>query len=229
MINIKGLNKKFGDHNQVLQNISIRIPSGCSFALLGPNGSGKSTFLKCLLGVVTPDSGKLKGIDPQTMVGYMPQNPAFPKNLRVIDLIRFFESLTRDIPKYKDQLIHDMRINTFSNKKIAHLSHGMKQKINILQCFMFNPSIIILDEPTAGLDPSISYYLKEFINFRKKEEKTILFTSHIMSEVEEMADEMAVLIEGEIVLHSKPSLVTKKANAKNLEEAVRIYWTKQNK
>ena len=119
-----------------------------------------------------------------------------------------------------------MGIANFSHKNFQNLSQGMKQKINILQCFMSEPDLYILDEPTAGLDPNMVYYLKKLMLECKKKSKTILFTSHIMSEVEELADQVLVLLDGKIVLNSSPQKIIKDFQSANLEEAIRVYWEK---
>ncbi len=229
MIKISSLNKTFGK-NKILKDIQLQIPQGSLFALLGPNGSGKSTFLKCLLDIVPADSKKFTSlVSKKECIGYVPQNPAFPKNVKVCEIIDFFEYIS-PIPvnvAYKKELMQDMGILSFTHKNFSQLSQGMKQKVNILQCFMFNSSFIIMDEPTAGLDPAMSYYVKRILRQKKEEKKTVLFTSHIMSEVEELADEVAVLIEGEIVLCDKPTKIIQNWNSKNLEEAIRVYWRQE--
>ena len=230
MIQIKELNKTFGKY-QILKNITFEIQEGKILALLGPNGSGKSTLLKCLLGITPADlihSWDHKHQIDLRSIGYMPQNPSFPKNLSVKEIINFLDriSLSSVSEAYKEQLLIDMDIYPFIEKNFNELSQGMKQKINILQCFMAQPNLYILDEPTAGLDPNMTYYIKKLLLEEKNKGKTILFTSHIMSEVEDLADELLVLIHGEIVLQDKPSSIIKTMKSSNLEEAIRVYWRK---
>ena len=228
MIEVNHLNKTFAGV-RVLKQISFHIPKGSLAALLGPNGAGKSTLIKSILGITNPDQhdperqvskarfsgtrwkrssryanhGSMK-LSSENMPGYMPQVPAFPKHLSVAEVIDFFESLNQTKPIEKENLISDMNMSQFMYKNIYSLSHGMKQKVNILQCFMFDRSVFILDEPTAGLDPDTAYYLKKLLLQKSKSGKTILFTSHIMSEVEELANEMFILLDGKIILHGQP-------------------------
>ena len=235
MIEVNNLNKSFSDI-PVLKEISFCIAEGTLAALLGPNGAGKSTLIKSVLGVINPDQHGLMKIGNQIrsrgiansedIPGYMPQSPAFPRHLSVNEVIDFFESLNQTEPMQKESLISEMKMSDFMHKKINSLSQGMKQKVNILQCFMFDHSVFILDEPTSSLDPDMAYYLKNLLLQKKKEKKTILFTSHIMSEVEELADEMLILLDGRIILQDSPRNTIKRQRSKNLEEAIRTYWSR---
>jgi Cu-processing system ATP-binding protein len=150
MIQIKNLSKSY-NKIKVLDDISIDIKPGEVSALLGPNGGGKTTLIKSILGLRFPDSGIiLKNSDTLTQIpiGYMPQIPNFPDNLRVIEIMEIIEKL-ESIPSYdKNYLIDSMKMSTILNKRFSELSGGMKQKVNILQCFSFRKSIYILDEPT---------------------------------------------------------------------------------
>lgn len=228
MIKIKNLEKLY-DKVPILKNVQLEIEAGTLFALVGPNGSGKTTLLKCISKLVYPDSGSIemdgKNIHEISMrAGYMPQIPQFPKNLKTSELIDFFVSIDPIKPIYKEQLIEDLQIQPFMNKYFHQLSGGMKQKLNILQCFMSKRPLYIIDEPTASLDPSITFYLKNLMKSKKIEGSSIIFTSHIMSEVEELADQMALLIEGNLILVDSPSQIMSKQNSPNLEHALRNQW-----
>ncbi len=213
--------------------VDLEIKGPVNFALLGPNGSGKSTMIKCLLGLVIPDSGTIAvdGVEyPSGMpgalarTGYMPQSPDFPENLRVEELIDLFNSLSADPPVHRDELLKDLGINGFLKKRFHDLSRGMKQKINLLQCFMSERELYILDEPTASLDPLNAYYLKNRISDCRKRGAAVLFTSHIMKEVEELSEELCLMLEGKIITRGKPDAIIKKSGSANLEEALVREW-----
>ncbi len=205
MIQIENLHKRFGK-NEVLKGIDLEIDKGGIFAILGPNGSGKTTLIKSILGMVIPDSGAIsingKYIkhhwEYRNQIDYLPQIANFPGNLTVIELIKMIRDL-RSYQKADDEaIIKKFKLENFLNKKLGSLSGGTKQKVNLVLTFMFDSPLIILDEPTTGLDPIAHIRLKELIFEERKKGKTILITSHIMNFVEEVADEIVFLLEGKI-------------------------------
>jgi len=205
MIEVKDLYKKFGK-NEVLKGIDLNIERGGIFSVLGPNGSGKTTLIKCILGMVLPDSGNISingkalknNYKYRNEIDYLPQIANFPGNLKVSELIAMIKDL-RDSKATKDQeLIELFKLQPFLNKKLANLSGGTKQKVNLVLTFMFDSPLIILDEPTSGLDPISHLRLKNLIFSEREKGKTILVTSHILSFVEEIADEIVFLLEGKI-------------------------------
>ncbi|MCG9971921.1 ABC transporter ATP-binding protein [Christiangramia crocea] len=217
MISIENLHKKFGK-NQVLKGIDLEIDQGGIFAVLGPNGSGKTTLIKSILGMVVPNSGSIK-LNGKSVkndwkyrnnIDYLPQIANFPGNLTVRELIRMIKDL-RSYKKAEDErLIQLFKLEPFLSKKLSNLSGGTKQKVNLVLTFMFDSPLIILDEPTTGLDPISHLRLKELITEEKKKGKTIIITSHIMSFVEEIADEIVFLLEGKIYFKGGiPALKTK--------------------
>lgn len=232
MITLRNLEKSYG-RQKVLEALHLEIPSGSLFALLGPNGSGKTTVLKALLGIIHPSPGgeilfegrNVSGENAYKRdVGYMPQIPKYPPHLKVKELVILFEKLRRKKGAHKERLIADLRVDRFWNKSFGELSGGMSQKVNILLCFMFETSLLLLDEPTLGLDPTITFYLKQLLREKKGEGKTILFTSHVMAEVEELADRMALLVEGKIHTVTSPEALKKEKGASTLEEALQHFW-----
>ena len=226
MVEITGLYKKFGK-NEVLNGINLSIKEGGIFAVLGPNGSGKTTIIKTILGMVIPDSGSIKVFDTDIRnnsdyrhkIDYLPQIANFPSNLKVSELIKMIKNLRGDT--LADQnLIEKFKLQPFLNKKLGTLSGGTKQKVNIVLTFMFDSPIIILDEPTTGLDPISLVRLKELIDEEKSKGKTILITTHIMSFVEEVADKIVFILEGEIYFKGSISELKTKTKQQDFELAI---------
>jgi len=227
MIEIKDLHKKFGT-NQVLQGIDLEIQRGGIFAVLGPNGSGKTTLIKSILGMVIPNSGSIK-LDGKSVknswkyrndIDYLPQIANFPGNLTVNELIKMIKDIRAKKDTDEIRLIELFKMEPFLEKKLGNLSGGMKQKVNLLLAFMFDSPLIILDEPTSGLDPISHIRLKELIQSEKTKGKTILITSHIMSFVEEIADEIVFLLEGKIYFKGSISELKTKTNQPDFEHAI---------
>jgi Cu-processing system ATP-binding protein len=203
MINLKNINKSYGKFH-VLKSININIEKGQIIALMGPNGSGKTTLLKCILGLVIADSGEIKvdgvsiknNFEYRHKIGYMPQTAYFPENIKVKDVIQIIKEI-RGLNSAKDFELYDyFGIENFTDKKISSLSQGMKQKVSSALTFMFDSNILILDEPTAGLDPLSAEYMKLKIKKEKEKGKLIIITTHILNEVEELSDRMIYLLDG---------------------------------
>ncbi len=234
MISIKQLHKKFGK-NEVLKGIDLDISKKGIFAILGPNGSGKTTLLKSLLGMVIPDSGTLfvggvpikKEWKYRDQIDYLPQIANFPGNLKVKELIAMIKDI-RNRNGADAELIALFKLEPFLNQKLSNLSGGTKQKVNLVLTFMFDSPIIILDEPTTGLDPIALIHLKEFIKAEKAKGKIILITSHIMSFVEEMADEVVFLLEGKVYFKGNIEALKTATNESNFEHAIANLLTQEN-
>lgn len=226
MIEIKDLYKKFGKQ-EVLKGVDISVEPGKIYAVLGPNGSGKTTMIKAVLGMVIKDKGKIlvntKNIEKNARyrneIDYLPQIANFPANLKVRELIKMIKDI-RGKNADETDLIKLFSLEPYLNKKLSQLSGGTKQKVNLVMAFMFDSPILILDEPTSGLDPVAMLHLKELIAEAKIKGKLILITSHIISFVEEMADEIIFLLEG--VIYYKGSLegLNEKTEESNLERAI---------
>ncbi len=235
MIHIHSLSKRY--HQQsILDQLELTIPTGTIFALLGPNGSGKTTLLKALLGLVHPAAGATIRIDGHSVIGthtykqrisYMPQVPRFPAHLTVRELVALFEDLRNTSGPHQTQLIDELEMAHFWNKPVGQLSGGMVQKVNLLQCFMFDSSLFILDEPTSGLDPRMTFYFKRLIRAKKAAGATVLLTSHIMAEVEELADTLALLIDGRIHTVAAPAAIKAREGVATLEEALYRFWSER--
>ncbi len=226
MIEIKNLNKRFGKLT-VLDGLDLDIESGGIFAVLGPNGSGKTTLIKSILGMVIPDKGEIKiggnsvlnQSEYRNNINYLPQIANFPANLSVKELIKMVKNL-RPKEANDEQLIAHFGLEPFLDKKLGNLSGGTKQKVNIVLTFMFESDLIILDEPTTGLDPISLIHLKEIIHLEKEKGKTILITTHIMSFVEEIADEIVFLLDGEIYFKGSSNELKERTEQVDLEHAI---------
>ncbi|MHA7842103.1 MAG: ABC transporter ATP-binding protein [Winogradskyella sp.] len=234
MVEILDLHKKFGKNN-VLNGVDLNINEGGIFAVLGPNGSGKTTIIKSILGMVIPDNGTIKVFNTnikknsnyRSKIDYLPQIANFPSNLKVIELIKMIKDL-RGQTNNDQKLIETFKLQPFLNKKLGTLSGGTKQKVNLVLTFMFDSPIVILDEPTTGLDPISLICLKELITVEKKKGKAILITSHIMSFVEEIADQIVFILEGKIYFKGSIEELKTKTEQNDFEHAIANILTKNH-
>ncbi len=234
MVTIENLHKKYGK-NEVLKGIDLTINDGGIFAVLGPNGSGKTTLIKSILGMVIPQQGSIS-INGATIknnwnyrkeIDYLPQIANFPGNLTVKELIKMIKDL-RDKPANDDELIAYFKLEGFMDKKLINLSGGTKQKVNLVLTFMFDSPLVILDEPTSGLDPISLIRLKEWIQKEKTKGKTILITSHIMSFVEEVSDDVIFILEGKIYFKGSVSELKQQTNQPDFEHAIATILTENH-
>ena len=226
MINIANLNKQFGKLI-VLDGLNLSFEKGGIHTILGPNGSGKTTLIKSILGMVLPNSGSIE-INGKQVIGmweyrneisYLPQIAHFPNNLKVSELFKMIKDLRKGAIN-EEKLIAGFKLAPFFDKKLGNLSGGTSQKVNIALTFMFNSPFIILDEPTTGLDPVSLIYLKKLILEEKSKGKTILISTHIMSFVEEVSDEIVFLLEGKIYFQGTIAMLKEKTAKENLESAI---------
>jgi len=227
MIEIKGLNKRFG-RLEVLKDLDTQIQTNKITAIVGHNGSGKTTLIKCLLGLDKYDGGditikdfKLNGDwHYRSQIGYMPQIARFPENLTATEVITMISDLRAGSNTQADDLVRYFRLTEEMEKPLKHLSGGTRQKVNAIVALMFNPDILILDEPTAGLDPISSSLLKDKIQAEKEAGKTVIITSHIMSEIQELADTILYLLDGKIFFDGPVDELIAQTGEKNLERAI---------
>lgn len=226
MIEIQGIKKNFGKL-EVLKGFDFSLSEGKITAVLGPNGSGKTTFIKSILGLVIPDEGKIlfdgKSISKKWKyrrdIGYLPQIARFPENLKVYELIALIEDI-RGEKGHSAELIEQFDLKGVMKKKLRQLSGGTRQKVNIVLTFMFDCTLYILDEPTSGLDPIAMIRLKDLILEKKNSGKTFLLTTHIMSLVEEIADQLIFLLEGQVYFRGTHGEMLKSEKEENLERAI---------
>lgn len=192
MILIEHINKSFGAQ-QVLKDIRLEIPSGQVLGLLGPNGAGKSTLMKILIGLWKADSGK---VQVPERIGYLPENNPLYDEMYVTEYLQFMAGLTHaneDI----DALIDRVGLLPERHKHIRELSKGYRQRVGLAQALLGNPELLILDEPTTGLDPNQLVEIRSLIRDLGKE-RTVILSTHIMQEVREMCDRVVILDHGEI-------------------------------
>ena len=194
MIRIEHISKRFRKL-QVLNDISVEFQKGQVVALIGPNGSGKTTLIKSILGMVRPDRGEIlfDGKPVKTdyryreNIGYMPQIGRYPDNMKIGQLFKMIRNFRGvDEAELDTELWDTFRLNEIREKPMRTLSGGTRQKVSAALAFLFDPRVLILDEPTAGLDPLSSEQLKEKITEEKNKQKLILMSSHILSELDEL-------------------------------------------
>lgn len=209
LIEVENLTKAFRDIVAV-NDVSFNLCKGETLALLGPNGSGKTTTLKCLVGLATPTSGKMTvgGFDVErdarqarSLVSYLPQRVSFHDNLTAREVMEFYCRLRR-VPTRRVAELFDtstFHFNGFSNRPVGEFSGGMIQRLGLAVACLPDAPILILDEPTVSLDPEGAIQFREFLGSLKQQGKTILFSSHMLGDVERLADRVGILVGGKLV------------------------------
>jgi Cu-processing system ATP-binding protein len=223
---LSDIRKRFG-RLTVLDGVTAAVASGRVTAIVGPNASGKSTLIKCVLGLVRPDAGEITvlgeraGRDPcyRRRLGFMPQGAPFPENLTGREVLDLVQALRPDDAADLD-LVHRFALEPQLGKPVRLLSGGTRQKLNAAVAFMFRPAILILDEPTAGLDPLASGVFKEKVKEAAGEGAAVLLTSHVLSEVEELADDVLFLLDGLIRFQGTMEDLRRMTGEQRLERAV---------
>ena len=208
VIQINGLIRRFGAFT-ALDGVDLDVVPGEFLAMAGHNGAGKSTLFKLLLGLMKPDSGRLRvfGQDPcgrgaralRQRIGFLPENVIFAGNLTGLELLRFFARLRGVPPGDCDGLLDQVGLNEARKKRIRTYSKGMRQRLGLAQLLLGEAEILILDEPTTGLDPESRRHMFKLLEERKARGATIILSSHTLSEVEEHADRLALLKDGRLV------------------------------
>ncbi|MEP7375231.1 MAG: ABC transporter ATP-binding protein [Chitinophagaceae bacterium] len=228
MIRIENLAKRF-KKLQALADINALFNNGEVVSLIGPNGSGKTTLIKSILGMVKADSGfiyvngrQING-DPsyRNDIGYMPQIGRYPDNMKVEQLFRMMKNIRKvPEPELDTDLLVKFNLVSIFEKPMRTLSGGTRQKVSAALAFYFNPGILILDEPTAGLDPLSSEILKEKIMQEKKKNKLILITSHILSDLDELTTHVMYLQEGKMIFLKDIGSLRKETGEDKLGKAI---------
>lgn len=228
---LEGLGKRY-DKQWALRGVNARLVEGEVVMVIGPNGSGKTTLIKCLLGLVKATegaivvNGTLTGNDPsyRAALGYMPQFADFPRELTVDQLLRMMNDI-RDARSgsVDDRLIGTLGVDALLDKRISALSGGMRQKVSAVLAFRYRPDILVLDEPTAGLDPVSAGKLLDAVMTAKRNGATILITSHIMEEVQRLGDRVAYLQDGRLRFLLPPEAITEVTGEASLSKALPAY------
>lgn len=208
MISIENISKQFGKL-KVLDNISTLCEKSECIALIGPNGCGKTTLIKSILGMVIPDSGSIKFLGADIAhnwhyrenIGYMPQIGRYPDNMTIGQVLGMMKDIRNSSESLDEDLIKAFSIQSLMNKRMGTLSGGTIQKVSAALAFMFNPSVLILDEPTAGLDPVASELFKEKILAEKDKGKLVMITSHILSDLDDLVTRIIYMQEGKLIFH----------------------------
>lgn len=227
MIEIKNLTKKFGKLN-VLNNVSLSCKKGECIALIGPNGCGKTTLIKTILGMVLPDGGAIefnnKSIFKEYLyrssIGYMPQIGRYPDTMTIGGVIEMIKAIRNTNQELDEELWHSFELDKMADKQMRTLSGGTTQKVSATLAFLFNPEVLILDEPTAGLDPLASEILKDKIIKEKEKGKLILITSHLLSELDDLVTEIIFMQEGNIHFHKKVDDLKTETNETKISKAI---------
>ena len=228
MIIATSVTKNFG-RVVALNSASLSCSKGESIAFIGPNGSGKTTFIKCLLGMVVPDSGFITFNEHNIKhdwhyrkhIGYMPQTGRYPDSMTIAQVIDMMKDLRQPMTATPDEeLVYRFELDTMLHKRMQTLSGGTRQKVSACLAFMFNPMVLILDEPTAGLDPVATEILKEKIIKEKANGKLIMITSHVLSDLDDIITQVVYMQDGKIVFHKSFEQLKEDTGEAQLSKAI---------
>jgi Cu-processing system ATP-binding protein len=227
MITITHLHKKFKKLHAI-NNVSAAFTKGQVVSLIGPNGSGKTTLIKAILGMVKPDNGSIlfngipvqKEVGYRSHIGYMPQIGRYPDNMKIGQVIDMIKNIRNSQQPLDEELFFAYRMDDLVNKQMRSLSGGTRQKVSAVLAFLFNPDVLILDEPTAGLDPLASEILKDKILREKAKGKLILITSHVLSDLDELTTDVMYLQDGKLLLYQPLDILKESTGEHKLEKAI---------
>jgi Cu-processing system ATP-binding protein len=236
MIRIQSFCKKFRKL-QVLNQVTAQFNKGQVVALIGPNGSGKTTLIKSILSLVKSDEGEIwfnnisihNNESYRSDIGYMPQMGHYPENMKIEQLFRMIKNIRSDQKSWDEDLFYKFGLHEIAGKNMKSLSGGTRQKVSAALAFLFNPEVLILDEPTAGLDPLSSEILKEKIIYEKKKGKLFLITSHILSDLEEFCTHVMYLQEGKIVFYKELTELQRSTGETKLTKAIAHFMKNADK
>lgn len=227
MIEITHLYKKFGKL-EVLNDINLSFNKGECIALIGPNGCGKTTLIKSILGMVIPTKGNIKvkgqlisqNYQYRQQIGYMPQIGRYPDNMTIGHIIDMIKDIRKSDQNLDEELLNHFLLKDMFDKRMRTLSGGTTQKVSATLAFLFNPDILILDEPTAGLDPLASEILKEKIISEKQKGKLILITSHLLSELDDLITHVVFMQDGQVKFHKTISDLKTSTGEEKISKAI---------
>lgn len=210
----------------MLKGIDVSIDQPGIYAVLGPNGSGKTTLIKSLMGMVRPSKGqinfmnkKVKEDEYRRHIAYLPQIARFPENLSTSEFFDFIENI-RGKAERKQELIEWFGLDEYLKKNLRTLSGGTRQKINLVSALMYDTKVVVLDEPTIGLDPVALIKLKDYIRNERSAGKIILLTTHVMDIVEELADEIIFILEGKVYYRGDKTTLFQQTGTPDVEHAI---------
>lgn len=235
MIIATNVSKQFGKL-KVLDNLSVTCNKGECIALIGPNGSGKTTFIKAILGMVICDSGFItfnghnikNNWQYRKQIGYMPQIGRYPDNMSIGQLLTMMKDIRSNNDNgFDEELLYAFGLDKILDKRMRTLSGGTRQKVSAVLAFLFNPQVIILDEPTAGLDPVAAEILKEKIIREKEKGKLVLITSHILSELDDMVTQIIYIQDGKLCFQQSVSELQKTTGQTRLSKVIAIIMTQK--
>ncbi len=231
MLTLKRVAKKFYQMNAevpVIRNLSISLKKGEVYGFLGPNGAGKTTTVKMIGGLLFADQGTITvgrspagSLNAQRQIGFMPENPQFYRHLKAREVLEFagelFDLDKATIARRSAELLKQVGLETSANLPVRNFSKGMHQRLAFAVALINDPALLVLDEPLDGLDPIGRLDFKRLITRARKEGRTVFFSSHILSDVEELCDRVGIIVKGRLVAEDAPKKLIK-GRAKNLEE-----------
>jgi ABC-2 type transport system ATP-binding protein len=230
VLQVEGLTKAFGQRT-VVNDISFGVKRGEMFGYLGPNGSGKTTTIRMALGIIRPDDGSVSilGSPPDRSVlksvGYLPEERGMPRKMRVLDAVRYLGRLKgltfTEAEERGTELLRRVNLYEHRSKKVGELSRGMAQLVQFVTALVQNPEFIVLDEPFSGLDPLNVELMKEMLSERQRAGATIMFSTHIMSDVEELCDRVALIAEGRLLLFGDLAEIKRQRGANSVQVQAR--------
>ena len=228
MITIQQLSKRFGKL-QVLDDVSLTLLGGECIALIGPNGSGKTTLIKAILGMVVPQSGAIffKGNpigrqwEYRRDIGYMPQIGRYPENMTIGQVLDMMQDIRKMPEAALDKELFDVfELQKMLDKRMGTLSGGTRQKVSACLAFMFKPEVLILDEPTAGLDPVATELLKDKILAERSKDKLIVITSHVLSDLDDLVTQVIYMQDGRPLFHKSLDALKEETGTDKLGRAI---------
>lgn len=227
MIELKGISKNFGQ-TQALKNINLKLAHEQCVGLIGPNACGKTTMIKSILSIVMPTGGDIfvdgkdikSGVDYKSSIGYMPQIGRYPENMTVGQVVDMIKSIRKSEEPIDNELWDAFKLEEIKDKKMDALSGGTTQKVSATIAFMFGPKVLILDEPTAGLDPLASEILRDKIKKERDNGRLIIITSHLLSELNDVLSHIVFMQEGEVVFYKSTEELMEETGQPTIARAI---------